>query len=56
MIKITNKTTYSPPSRLGLIRHYEWMLKMGIIKEGGPAHNRLKELKLKKYGVIKDEE
>ena len=42
---ITDKTTYKPLSFLGMIRHYEWMLKTGHIKPGGPAHTRLKELK-----------
>ena len=42
---ITEKTAYKPLSSLGMIRHYEWMLKAGCIKPGGPAHTRLKELK-----------
>jgi hypothetical protein len=40
-------------SRKEIIELYEWLLKTGKIKENGPAHTRLKELKFLRGKIFK---
>jgi len=40
-------------SKKDIIELYEWLLKTGKIKENGPAHTRLKALKLLRGKIFK---